>query len=702
MYKVLSIALALLTVFPLAALSNNKMGVVVNDLFSDSYCRADFTKIQLSRESDVTEAVTSYLFKENINFSSKISGLRLQFKKESPVGLHLTFEQLYDGIPVFNSQVKVNLNKSNQIRSVFDNSHATSYWNHTALIEEVNKIDENDLVAQLIKKYGIGLDDLITRKVIAVIDEQPYALLEADIYHPVSHIHRLLLIDDNMEVILDRDLNSYSGHRNEQGTALVFIPDPLTTAKVMYGPPYIDNNDSDIPELNNERFQVDITVTLTGDTYTLSNEYVEISDYSDPDIPPVTQTGNAIFSYTRSQPGFEDVNAFYHLSVYQQYVTSLGFADLAEFRVYADPHALNGDDNSMFSYHITNGPRFFFGEGGVDDAEDADVIVHEYGHALSNSGSPNTNVGNQRTALDEGLCDYFAASYSKAIDTFRWGNVFSWDGHNEFWAGRIVTSKKKYPDDLDGNIHLDGEIWSSAMMEIHDFIGREKADKLQLQSLYSYAQNMKLKDAAPILIDADSALFQGENFCVIYSVMSRRGFLDTLAFNPCKEADKSIVVNAGPDQVICRGDTALIGNSAVFNDRYIYSWGPAVNLSHPNQTTTKAFPESTTNYMLTAVASNGAYNQDQVTVQVNQCKIIIIYTKDFYAGREQDIVVKFPEESLNKKIEVFDLLGKEVFVKENIDTDTYYLNGNLLATGAYILRVSTQDKCKNKKIVKLW
>jgi hypothetical protein len=87
--------------------------------------------------------------------------------------------------------------------------------------------------------------------------------------------------------------------------------------------------------------------------------------------------------------------------------------------VIIDPHGTSAD-NSFFSY-----PNFiYYGTGGVDDAEDADVITHEYSHFLSRNAAPNTNVGMERQGLDEGLGDYVAASYFKPISTHLKKNGF--------------------------------------------------------------------------------------------------------------------------------------------------------------------------------------------------------------------------------------------------------------------------------------
>ena len=44
------------------------------------------------------------------------------------------------------------------------------------------------------------------------------------------------------------------------------------------------------------------------------------------------------------------------------------------------PHGFNGADNSSYS---PGTGRLQFGEGGVDDAEDSDVVHHELGHGPS-------------------------------------------------------------------------------------------------------------------------------------------------------------------------------------------------------------------------------------------------------------------------------------------------------------------------------
>jgi len=202
----------------------------------------------------------------------------------------------------------------------------------------------------------------------------------------------------------------------------------------------------------------------------------------------------------------------------------LGFQNITSFQLEVDPHGTT-DDNSFFA--TTNPPRIIFGVGGVDDAEDADVIVHEYGHAISYSVSPNTNNGFERNALDEGFGDYLAASYSRHLSAFRWGEVYTWDGHNEFWPGRTAANNKFYPDDLGNNFYLGGEIWAAALMEAWPILGKENMDRLVVQMMYSTASNLSLRDAAQLLLQAESQLFNGQYQDDLFLILANRGLIES-------------------------------------------------------------------------------------------------------------------------------------------------------------------------------
>lgn len=307
-----------------------------------------------------------------------------------------------------------------------------------------------------------------------------------------------------------------------QGNILGFntaITDNLATYTTQ-----IIREDYNYPSLASEQVWKSFSADFSAGRFNLRNDYFIISEFSSPFTNPATSATDS-FDFNRSELGFEDVNAFYHLNNYRDYWLSLGFTGLDSEILLVDAHGNNGADNSFFS--PTSPPRLVFGQGGVDDAEDADVIIHEYAHAISNFASPGSNSGVERRGLDEGFGDYLATSYSRQLNMYNSDLVFSWDGHNEFWAGRISNSNKTKEDlDVNQNIYFNGEIWSSTLMDLHAEIGSISADKLALEVMYYNMPNGTIQEAAENLFLADTSIFNGLYSCQIFDVLFARKFLE--------------------------------------------------------------------------------------------------------------------------------------------------------------------------------
>ena len=285
----------------------------------------------------------------------------------------------------------------------------------------------------------------------------------------------------------------------------------------------IIQEDYNYPELAAQQVWQTMPVDFVSGEFKLQNDYFIISEFSDP-ITNETSSPTDSFNFNRSQIQFEDANTFFHLNNYKKHWESLGFTDLADQFILIDAHGNNGADNSFFT--PTTPPKLIFGQGGVDDAEDADVIIHEYGHALSHFASPNSNIDSERRALDEGFGDYIATSYSLQYSNHNWFNMFSWDGHNEFWIGRLTNSPKTGLDiNTNQNIYYNAEIWSSTLMDLYFIIGGENTDKLAIEAMYYNMPNTTLTQAALNLFVADTAIFSGQFSCDIFDVLEARKFI---------------------------------------------------------------------------------------------------------------------------------------------------------------------------------
>ncbi len=473
--------------------------------YKSTTCNSSFEFVA-NEPLDNADKVQKYLAKTLINLRDERSSIKLNYTRQSPGGFHYSFTQLFNGLPIYQSEIKVNTDRNGAIHSLFDNSFNTLNWNlaigntSESSIIYVN-IENNEPFIAL-----IGIEDRF-KETIRV----------------------------NGAMVFQRDVNSYNQPPDSLITGLVFNPDPLTTSHHIYADSgiYIDNNDANIPCLQAQEKLVAFRVAYENDTFKLKSQFVKVSDFDLPVAPPATSTAPQ-FYFDRSQTGFEDVNAFYHLSTIRNYVSSLGF-DCADSLIEIDTHAVNGDDNSFFS-PIDQPHRIYYGTGGVDDAEDADVCVHEYGHSLSYTAAPGSNIGSQRSALDEAFGDYLAASYSKSLNAYNDDSVFNWDGCNQYWNGRIVNSAKIYPTDLQGSIYRNGEIWSAVLFSLNGDIGRGITDSLILQTHYSYAANISMVDAAQLLLDADALLFNKAYHCPISARLREHGFIPNNPNDPCSLA----------------------------------------------------------------------------------------------------------------------------------------------------------------------
>lgn len=397
--------------------------------------------------------------------------LVLKNQYNSKLGTHYLYQQVYRKIPVYGSYVKVNVNTNGDVLSSF----------HTLVHTSDYKVPE--IFSPGADYWAAGNNELFAA--IAEKKDHYFILKQADGTPLYVKDQRLYYTDTMVK-------------------ALVFNPDPITTAGVSYGEggTYKNFHDSDYALLNDQRVLKSFPARFDNDTFRLANKYCIIKEFEAPVVAPYVSLTDEFF-FTRSQYGFKEVMAMYHVYATQLYIQSLGFNEV-NYQLKIDAHASEGD-NSYFSYEENNDTTLRFGLGGVPDAEDADVIVHEYTHAISFSLNPDGIEGGDRRAIEEGLCDAMCCAYSKKLSTFKWRNIFGWDGHNEFWGGRDGSSPKTYEDKID-SYYSDSEIWSSAMNNLTEAIGEDALIRLMLIVIPQFNPYITMPQAAKLMYDADSIL----------------------------------------------------------------------------------------------------------------------------------------------------------------------------------------------------
>ncbi|WP_426365341.1 M4 family metallopeptidase [Streptomyces sp. E-08] len=210
-------------------------------------------------------------------------------------------------------------------------------------------------------------------------------------------------------------------------------------------------------------------------------------------------------TFDRSDDGFEQVMAYFWVNEAQEYLQGLGFgSELRGANDRVQPVRLNqwGADNSFFT---DKKDEIRFGKGGVDDAEDAEVIVHEYGHAVHEAQVPGFGGSPEAGAIGEAFGDYLAVEVgTNAVARYGWpmradlACVGDWDSTGYSAAPhclRRIDGTKTYAD-REGEVHADGEIWSRALFDIRNKLGARTADRIIVNAQFGFAADTSFRDAA--------------------------------------------------------------------------------------------------------------------------------------------------------------------------------------------------------------
>ncbi|MEM7367229.1 MAG: T9SS type A sorting domain-containing protein [Bacteroidota bacterium] len=440
---------------------------------------------------------------------------------ESPGGKHISFHQSYLDQPIHKAGIKVNLDHKGKIYSLMDALKSFDPPSSQDLQYHVQESTIRQKLIKLTRAYEIQLE----KKWWIDQEELQPVFVGLTFSHEEVVSYEFLIHGQTGEILSQEDRGAYfAPQQDTTGKGRVFLPDPCTQSETSYGDLITDANDVHLVAFDSLLDTVDLKgLTYENGLFHLKGPYVSIEDRAPFSTPPATSTTGDFF-FTRDQSEFEDVMVYYHIDTFQRYIQHLGFTNLQNQPFLADPHGKSDLDQSVFVIN-GNSSYILFGDGGVDDAEDADVIIHEYGHALSHAAAPDTRSGVERKGLDEGIGDYFASSYSQDISNWGWHEVFIWDGHNEFWSGRVSVTSQTYPPSST-SIYDYGELWASTMMQIRNHIGPEVTDRLQLQELYGNYVGMSLADGARLLIDSDSMLYGGIHVETISDYFCQRNILE--------------------------------------------------------------------------------------------------------------------------------------------------------------------------------
>jgi zinc metalloprotease ZmpB len=298
------------------------------------------------------------------------------------------------------------------------------------------------------------------------------------------HVKRILLAVAVLALVTaSAALATRPGSGTSTGSGLVFLPNPVADLQDQTLTDQKDSADA-VPQAAYHTVALE---NLDGSGF-LVGSWVNVR----------SETGNPAYSveneffYDRSQDEFEQVMAYYWVDRAQEYIQSLGFRTGGPLRPVNEESQdvrINqwGADNS-FSWDKKD--LLKFGKGGVDDAEDAEVILHEYGHAIQDSQQTPSGYGfsHEARSIGEGFADYWAYTVSSVVaPTPDPACIADWDAVSYTSTVphclRRVDTNLVYTDyDPTRSVHRNGQIWSRALRDIRLAVGNVTADRVILEA----------------------------------------------------------------------------------------------------------------------------------------------------------------------------------------------------------------------------
>jgi len=249
------------------------------------------------------------------------------------------------------------------------------------------------------------------------------------------------------------------------------------------------------------------------------------------------RNGTNAFQYQPGDPELAEVNAYYHIDRYRDYVAnSLGFSFTGthlDGPTRVDAHAMNGGSDLVGAFYS---PRLF-GAGSIatgdlnridsdgdwipdtevvkEMALSADVLVHEFSHAITDNLISIGAYNNLPDFLKEGWADYLMASFLDEAKVGNWTDDASFRAYRrsltqgisqqDFWPVTNLRSADGVSDAdyLDARLYYNSMVWSDVLWRLRDHFvratgsvttGAVLADRLVMRGIQLFVDSSGASD----------------------------------------------------------------------------------------------------------------------------------------------------------------------------------------------------------------
>jgi Zn-dependent metalloprotease len=474
------------------------------------------SKAKQAPPQEIAEKALQKIAKD-LKIDPDLSQLKFHEVKDSMLGKHVLYQQQQDGQPISGAWVRVDIDDEGKIYNIQNDLVPAPVIDKAEKMKAKKAKNAN-------QQLSLGEASDIALKALKVKNKADASIVDSEF---TWYTHEGIPVLSWKIVVSGKKVGEWKFYIDALTKKILkkinLVKSAVAKGRVFDPNPVVKLNGVKLTERSKIPDEAYIEVELKGldKSGRLNGIYVNTSKTKNR-----VKRSNLEFLFKKEQRAFKEVMVYYHIDKMQRYIQELGFKNVMNKPIAVD---IDGerDDNS---YYFPESKSLQFGIGGVDDAEDAEVIIHEYAHAIQDDIVPGFGPEGEACAMGEGFGDYLAASFfsSNKPASFRpafatWDAYFKGSGKPKSW--RRLDSPKKYPRDIRHDVHADGEIWSSSLWDIRNALGGRQTDKLVIAHHFLLTPKATFADAAKALITTDKRLNKGANEKMILDVFVKRGIL---------------------------------------------------------------------------------------------------------------------------------------------------------------------------------
>lgn len=469
----------------------------------------------------------------------------------TPLGRVVRFQQVHEGLPILDTEVLVVVDQQEDRVVQIDLNRQTRL--------EVAPEGDQQLTAEQ------ALESALRAIGSPPLRAEPAA--PEEVYFPAADgLRRSFVVllptredpPHDWRVVVDATTGAVLDRRDliklVDGSGLVFDPNPVVTANAasLRDPDatvatcgFAGTARATIDQQQVTRTLRDITFDAATGNHRLAGSFVRMQDFGAPATVFPEEANQNAFTYSSGDERFEAVNVYYHIDTFQRYLQdgSQGpsITTARNSQIPCDPHEGSG---AAFYSPFDKGLHFSnSGPCRPDRAEDAHVMLHEYGHAIQDDqvpgwGGTNPTTGRNETgAMGEGYGDAIACIFFAGHNFLR--EVFEPWIFGDQGGLRRVDGTKVYPANWVNQVHADGEIWSAALWNVYRAVGgdsvlpaeynaaRDAVIKTVTLSHHLLTATASMPDAAEAVMRTNAAIdnFLGRHLVAMLDSFHVRGIL---------------------------------------------------------------------------------------------------------------------------------------------------------------------------------